>query len=77
MNFCVGHQQPDPSQAAWAQQYYGQQSQQQTGYQQPGYSTQFQQPGAQPQAAQTSAAPTVNPQTGITCKIFSTCAVIE
>ena len=59
-----GHQQPDPSQAAWTQQYYGQQSQQQTGYQQPGYGTQFQQPGAQPQAAQTSAAPTVNPQTG-------------
>lgn len=63
-NSTFGHQQPDPSQAAWAQQYYGQQSQQQAGYQQPGYGSQFQQPGAQPQAAQTSAAPTVNPQTG-------------
>lgn len=63
-NSTFGHQQPDPSQAAWAQQYYGQQSQQQASYQQPGYGSQFQQPGAQPQAAQTSAAPTVNPQTG-------------
>ncbi|KHN86896.1 Far upstream element-binding protein 1, partial [Toxocara canis] len=65
-NAGFGHQQNDPGQAAWAQQYYGQQGQQQTGYQPGGYATQYQQPGAQPQPqpAQTNTAPTVNPQTG-------------
>lgn len=54
-------------QAAWAQPYYGQQGQQQTGYQQGGYATQYPQPGAQPQPqpAQANAAPSVNPQTVI------------
>lgn len=66
-NAGFGHQQNDPGQAAWAQQYYGQQGQQQTGYQPGGYATQYQQPGAQPQPqpAQTSTAPAVNPQTAI------------
>lgn len=65
-NSSFGHQQSDPGQAAWAQQYYGQQGQQQPAYQQTTFATQYQQPGAQsqPQPAQTSAAPTVNPQTG-------------
>lgn len=63
----VGHQQADPGQAAWNQQYYGQQGQQQPGYQQGAYPTQYQQPAAQPQPqpAQTNTAPTVNPQTGM------------
>lgn len=62
----LGHQQSDPGQAAWNQQYYGQQGQQQPGYQQGAYATQYQQPAQpQPQPAQTSAAPAVNPQTGM------------
>lgn len=65
--FVQGHQQNDPGQAAWNQQYYGQQGQQQPGYQQGAYATQYQQPAQpQPQPAQTSAAPAVNPQTGMT-----------
>uniref|UniRef100_A0A915PJM8 K Homology domain-containing protein n=1 Tax=Setaria digitata TaxID=48799 RepID=A0A915PJM8_9BILA len=64
-NTTFGHQQNDPGQAAWNQQYYGQQGQQQPGYQQGAYATQYQQPAQpQPQPAQTSAAPAVNPQTG-------------
>ncbi|MCP9265117.1 Far upstream element-binding protein 1 [Dirofilaria immitis] len=64
-NTTFGHQQSDPAQAAWNQQYYGQQGQQQPGYQQGAYAAQYQQPvQPQPQPAQTSAAPAVNPQTG-------------
>lgn len=68
----LGHQQNDPGQAAWNQQYYGQQGQQQPGYQQGAYATQYQQPAQpQPQPAQTSAAPAVNPQTGMLhCEII-------
>ncbi|VDN03674.1 unnamed protein product [Thelazia callipaeda] len=64
-NTTFGHQQSDPGQATWNQQYYGQQGQQQPSYQQGAYPTQYQQPTQpQPQPAQTSAAPAVNPQTG-------------
>lgn len=65
-NTAFGHQQPDPTQAAWAQQYYTQQAQPQAAYQPGAYPTQFQQPAVQPQPqpAQTTAAPSVNPQTG-------------
>lgn len=63
-----GQQQNSPGQAAFVQHYYGQQGQQQSGYQPNGYgAVQYTQSNDQPQP-QAGSAPTVDPQTGHDCR---------